>query len=198
MSHPLKCACGRLQGYLDAPKRGLRAVCYCRDCRAFAHFLDQSALLNAQGGSDIIPAAPANVHFTKGLTELACIRLTERGLLRWYAKCCNTPIGNTPADARVPYIGLSCACLGGDSAVTPVFGPVRIVSFPQSALGKVRSRPLALTFAIARLLGMFTVQLIKRSQRKSPFLRPGTSAPVVEPRILTPQERQLLLTRVDA
>jgi hypothetical protein len=39
MSHPLQCRCGTIQGHVDDPRSANRALCYCRDCQAFAHFL---------------------------------------------------------------------------------------------------------------------------------------------------------------
>ena len=38
-SHPVHCRCGRLTGEISDPGHGIRGVCYCRDCQAFAHFL---------------------------------------------------------------------------------------------------------------------------------------------------------------
>ncbi|MFT6991403.1 MAG: hypothetical protein ACJASL_003390 [Paraglaciecola sp.] len=35
----------------------------------------------------------------------ACVRLSQKGIYRWYAKCCNTPIGNT-LGGKVPFIGV--------------------------------------------------------------------------------------------
>ncbi len=52
-------------------------------------------VLDERGGSQIIQVPPKNLTFTQGREVLASMRLTEKGLLRWYAGCCNTPIGNT-------------------------------------------------------------------------------------------------------
>lgn len=68
------------------------------------------------------------------------MRLSEKGLLRWYAKCCNTPIGNTLADYRISFIGLLHDCLTrtGES-LDESFGPVRARSFTAAAHGNVVS-----------------------------------------------------------
>src|ERR1700761_5845308 len=96
MNHPLRCSCGKLQGHVSHPGRAGRGVCYCRDCRAFAHFLGRPGdILDAQGGTDVMATLPSYVTFTQGKDKLACMSLSERGMLRWYASCCNTPIGNT-------------------------------------------------------------------------------------------------------
>jgi hypothetical protein len=128
MSHPLQCRCGTLKGYVTHPERVNRAVCYCRDCRAFAHFLGRANdILDAQGGSDVIQAIPANVTFIAGTEALACMRLSEKGLLRWYTRCCNTPIGNTVAKYRVSFVGLVHSCLDSTGeSLDASFGPVRM------------------------------------------------------------------------
>ena len=40
---PLRCRCGALRGVASevAPTTGLRLVCYCKDCQAFARYLDR-------------------------------------------------------------------------------------------------------------------------------------------------------------
>jgi len=88
---------------VSSPIRAIqnRCVCYCRDCQAFAHFLGKvDAILDERGGSEIIQVLPRNLTFTQGIELLACMRLTEKGLLRWYAACCNTPIGKHAGHAE--------------------------------------------------------------------------------------------------
>ncbi|MFZ2237575.1 MAG: DUF6151 family protein, partial [Dokdonella sp.] len=46
-----------------------------------------------------------------GEDELACMSLSPNGMLRWYASCCSTPIGNTPRDRNMPYVGVVSACV---------------------------------------------------------------------------------------
>ena len=59
-------------------------------------FLEQeNKVLSQYGATDIFQIPIAHVHITAGHEQLALMRLTPKGLNRWYAKCCNTPIGNT-------------------------------------------------------------------------------------------------------
>ena len=69
------------------------------------HLQKQDVTLDAAGGTRIYQLPPANVQITGGQENLACLRLKEKGLIRWYAKCCNTPIGNTVSKS-MPFIGL--------------------------------------------------------------------------------------------
>ena len=200
MNHPLRCECGKLQGYVAEPKTGARMLCYCKDCQAFAHFLGKAdSILDAQGGTDIVPAAPANVHLTAGADQLACMRLTDKGLLRWYAKCCNTPIGNTPANLGIPYIGLVHNCLQyAPQPLASSFGPVRIWSFTKRAKGKVTTHKLPMIAGIIRVLSLIATERLKGGHKSSPFADAETFLPVVQPHVLTAQERDRIMRAVNA
>jgi hypothetical protein len=103
----LRCRCGEARGLVTdlSPRTVNRIVCYCEDCQAFAHQLGRADLLNAKGGSDIIQVAPATVSFTQGAHRIVGLRLTPKGLYRWHASCCNTPIGSTMGPA-LPFVGI--------------------------------------------------------------------------------------------
>lgn len=51
---PLRCTCGQVRGVAInvSPSTGFRFVCYCKDCQAFAHFLERKGVLNQAGGTD--------------------------------------------------------------------------------------------------------------------------------------------------
>jgi hypothetical protein len=198
MSHPLQCRCGTLKGYVTHPERVNRVVCYCRDCRAFAHFLGRATdILDAQGGSDVIQTISANVAFTVGIEALACIRLSEKGLLRWYAKCCYTPIGNTVANYRVSFIGLVHSCLDSTGeSLDACFGPVRMWSFTKAAKGPVNAPRFSLIAGIARFAGMVIRARIDSSYKRTPLFVASTGAPIVTPQVLSPSERNRLRNAV--
>ncbi|AUX40633.1 hypothetical protein SOCE26_020340 [Sorangium cellulosum] len=103
----LQCRCGKVHGWLrDAsPSAVNRAVCYCDDCQAFAHHLGRADLLDEHGGSDIVQVAPSTVSFDRGSELAAAVRLNPKGLYRWYASCCKTPLGNM-VSPRLPFIGI--------------------------------------------------------------------------------------------
>jgi hypothetical protein len=46
--------------------------------------------------------SPAHVKLGAGTDALRCLRLSDKGVLRWYTDCCRTPIGNTAASPRFP------------------------------------------------------------------------------------------------
>jgi hypothetical protein len=197
-SHPLQCRCGSLQGYVETQGPANRSLCYCNDCQAFARYLGRpNEILDSNGGTDVIQTLPALVTLTQGQEVLACMRLSDRGLLRWYAKCCNTPIGNTVADFRVSFIGLIHNCLEisgpplGDS-----FGPVRMWSFTKHAKTQVKSGALSMLPGIVRILGIILRARITGAYKRTPFFIPGTGLPVVSPKILNAEERQAVYQTV--
>lgn len=104
----LKCACGTVKGKTSAvnSKIGTRITCCCDDCQAFAHYLGQDeSVLDQYGGTDILQIPVSFLTISEGKSEIACIRLSPKGMYRWYANCCNTPIGNT-FGAGGPFIGV--------------------------------------------------------------------------------------------
>ena len=103
----LGCRCGEVRGMATnlSPRSVNRIVCYCDDCQAFAHQIGRADLLDPQGGSDIVQLAPAAVSFTQGQHRIVGLQLKPNGLYRWYASCCNTPVGNT-LTPRIPFVGL--------------------------------------------------------------------------------------------
>jgi hypothetical protein len=117
MDVALRCSCGALAGgAADVdPERNRRIVCMCDDCQAYAHYLMAERVLDANGGTEIVPMFPAQLRITRGLANLACLRLSPNGLFRFYATCCRTPIANCKA-AGVPYAGVFRDVLDVDAA----------------------------------------------------------------------------------
>jgi Family of unknown function (DUF6151) len=77
---PLRCRCGRMRGVASniSPSSGLRFVCYCKDCQAFARFLDRADVLDPAGGTDIFHMPPGRVKLTAGTDALrACASPTR-------------------------------------------------------------------------------------------------------------------------
>src|SRR3974377_1022312 len=93
----LSCSCRKVCGLVTdvAPKTAKPVVCYCDDVQAFLHKLDRADLLDHHGGTDIVQLAPASLSFVRGTERIVGLRLTPRGVYRWYASCCRMPLGNT-------------------------------------------------------------------------------------------------------
>ena len=119
------------------PGEGNRGICYCDDCQSFAHFLGRAdTILDARGGTPIFQISAGRVELTHGSEHLACMRLKPKGLLRWYAGCCQTPIGNTSAKPAIPTIGMVEQCLmtpESGRARDDILGPLRFHVFSRFA-----------------------------------------------------------------
>lgn len=192
MPLPLRCRCGRLQGEVALEGAYTRATCYCRDCRAFAKFLGGEGIANAQGGTDIVPMDPAGLRFTSGVEQLACMSMSPRGLLRWYAACCRTPVGNTGRDARQSYVGVITACIDANEEVlTAQAGPRdRIALFRKHARGKVAATPLRLVSGGLSIMAHVVAARL-RGRRDAVFFD-AQGAPIRAPHIVSKQEREVL------
>lgn len=194
MNHPIRCRCGALQGQLQRNGREARLVCYCKDCQAFARYLCADAdILDATGGTEVIQTQPRFVTFTAGREHLACMRLSDKGLVRWYAACCNTPIGNTAATNKLAFVGLIHNCLSvPDKTALNAFGPVLARVNGKSALGSPKPKDSGLAIAIWRALKMMLKARLNGSYKQSPFFDPVTNTTVVAPTVLTEAQRRAL------
>jgi len=173
-------------------------VCYCKDCQAFAHFLGKTGdILDEMGGTDVMATLPKYVTFTRGLEVLACMSLTEAGMLRWYASCCNTPIGNTPRDFKTSHVGLIHTCLEDPSrTLQGSFGPVRMRVNTKHAKGKPKSMPLSTVTSILRFMSSLIRARLDGSYKSTPFFNSDRGTPVVPPKVLTRNERQRIMDAV--
>lgn len=188
MSHPIQCQCGSLTGEVSNTNAAVRAVCYCKDCRAYAiHLGKEEEVLDALGGTDVVATQARDVALTGGVENLACLSLSSRGTLRWYAKCCNTPIANTSRDWRLPYVGLVHTCL--TKPLERSFPVVQMHVNTRSAKGT--PPPSMWWRKLTALLGFMPKLLFARltgSYRRTPFFTPG-GAPRVEVKVLSREQR---------
>src|SRR5262245_61116386 len=188
MSHRLQCQCGTIRGQLVLPATAIRAICYCKDCQAFARYLGRAGdVLDEHGGTDIVATQPSHVRFDQGLDALACMSLSETGILRWYASCCRTPLGNTPRDRKTHYVGLVHSCLASQS-LDASFGPARLHFNAKSAHGSVRDTPLRAVLAIARLMGWILPARLSGRHRENPFFDRTSGHAIRQPLVLSKTE----------
>jgi hypothetical protein len=191
VSLALRCRCGEVALALDDPQRAVRGACYCRDCRSYTYFLGRDAeLLDAWGGTEIVAALPSRLHIERGKERVACASLSERGILRWYASCCRSPLGNTPRDGGVPHVGLIPTCLlGSRDEIEAAFGPIRLRVFRASARGEAPKMGSGALLAGARYLGATLRARVGGSARTNPFFASDLTTPIVAPSVLRAEDR---------
>lgn len=186
-----KCKCGAFHANIE-PFPGSspgRCVCYCDDCQRFARHIGREDLLDAHGGTEIVPVYPKDYRIVSGRDEIRCTRLSPRGLYRWWVRCCNTPIGNV--QPGFPWVGLN--------------GPALLLNQPDSVrrgLGPIRSRiqgkfasPQPPPPGTSEKLGLKDVRVVLpfvlkgfllRKGSPSPFFSADGKTPIVEPEVLSP------------
>jgi hypothetical protein len=191
MALSLRCECGRVQGRVETDQAYVRATCYCRDCQAYARWLDRPGVTDAQGGTDIVAMNPAAVHFTAGDEQIACMSLSGKGILRWYAACCRTPLGNTPRDGKVAYLGVVTTGLSPAREADAAFGPRgKTVINSGSAQGKVKATPVG--FVVGGL-GIVRGMLGAKMRKQGPMLFfDGEGQPIRDIEVLSAVERAAL------
>ncbi|PCJ05910.1 MAG: hypothetical protein COB16_14580 [Rhodobacteraceae bacterium] len=186
VDQPFACTCGALRGHVSAHgvKIGTRAVCFCADCRAAVLYLGQPD--PAPGPVDIFQTSPDSIEITQGSEHLQVMRLSPKGLLRWYAGCCNTPLANTLARPTLPFAGLHSNRFTNKDAL----GKIRARGFvPQPG------KPPKTTGAAAMVLGIFKRMATSRMSghwKQTPFFDIDSRQPVTKPTILSKEQRAKL------
>jgi hypothetical protein len=176
-----------------SPSAGFHFVCYCRDCQAFARFLKRTDVLDAAGGTDILQMPTGRVTLTAGADAVRCLRFSSK-VLRWYADCCQTPIGNTAAGPRFPVVGLIHSFMDHAADGHPrdevlglplcrIFERSATAPLPPNAPAPPSLRIFALR--VSRLIGWW----LRGLGRPNPFFDPHMNAPLATPRVFTPAER---------
>jgi hypothetical protein len=186
----IQCECGKFRAELTQfPKNTPgRLKCYCDDCQAFLHYLKRADLLDKNGGTEIIPAYPADIKLIAGKEVVSCVRLYQTGMFRFFTTCCNTPIANT--DPKRPWAGVHrrMYTVKEPDKLDTALGPVK-----SSIMGKhAKGTPPPGTPQKFDFKGMVVVMpyilkgIILGKSKPSPFFENGHA--VAAPKVLTSDE----------
>lgn len=189
----IQCSCGKVQAEVaEFPKATPgRLVCYCDDCQAFLRYLGRADLLDAGGGTEIVPAYPANVRLVSGVEQLKCTRLSDKGMYRWSTTCCNSPIANT--HLGTPWVGIH---KNAYQAKDPQFlertlGPVKAAIMGKFATGPtIPGTPATFNFKGMLVVLPFILKgKINGKSKGSPFFQADGKTPIKPPTVLSADER---------
>lgn len=114
------CRCGTVAGTLHGvrPSEGTRVTCHCNAC---ARAMDLCGLgEEAAAGVDLWQTTPDRIEIASGADRLVPMRLSPKGLLRWTARCCDTPMFNTFAGPGMPFVGMLTRTLAESAPLGPV------------------------------------------------------------------------------
>jgi len=191
----LRCRCGGVRAVITevSPRTVNRVVCYCEDCQAFAHRLGRADLLNAKGGSDIVQVAPSRLAFVQGQDRIAGVRLSPKGLYRWYASCCNTPVGNTVSPA-IPFVGIIAQAFeGGAPAIDDVAGPPIGAILGKYAVGEPPAGSTGLNLSLLlRAIGKVLAWKVRGRAWPHPFFKREPREPIYPITVLSLEQRDAL------
>ncbi len=189
------CACGAMRGVLrgPSPKTGIRYICHCDDCQAFAGFLGSPGRwLDRHGGTDVFQTPAWRFQITLGAERLACVQVTDRPLLRWYAACCRTPVANTYDRGQRSFLSLILAGFDPRACERAMGAGVGHVwtRYATGDLGRVRQANIPAM--LWRMVSRGVSARLSGDWRRNSFFDPATGAPVAQPRRLTRAERAAL------
>lgn len=185
----LKCSCGKVQGVANniTANSGLRVVCCCDDCQNFARYLErEDVVLDEYGGTDVFQMPPSKIKITKGVEAIRCVRLSPKGIFRWYTECCKTPIGNT-LSAGVPFIGVIHNFMDDAGIREKNLGVVlgyTQTKFAKKPLPSNLNQPAFPVRIFMRLFSKVILWKLKGLNKPSPFFD-SNGSPISAPHILS-------------
>src|SRR5262249_51707372 len=130
---------------------------------------------------------PASLAFRRGTDRIAGVRLTPKGLYRWYASCCHTPLGNTVGPA-IPFVGIVAHVFDDPDStfgrpIAAIFGKYAIGAPPE---GSTRWNPRLYARAILMVVSWRVTGLAW----PHPFFDRETGVPTYPLTSLSPAERE--------
>jgi len=161
-------------------------ACFCHDCRAAQLYFGQPDPL--PGPVDILQMSPEEVRIDGGKEHLALMQLSPKGMLRWYASCCNAPLATTSRTPKFPFAGFDVKRMADPGRL----GPVTTRGFAPQPNGKQSHEKLR--YAATGLATRLVKSWLSGSWKHTPFFDPETRKTVVTPKILSKAERAALYT----
>lgn len=196
----ISCKCGQVVGEIKGASKHTvtRAKCYCKDCQAASYLASEQGVLDENGGTEVYQTVPSRVSFRKGVEKLTCTRLSKKGIFRWAAGCCGTPMANTlPSNkfAFVSFVHTAVERVPTGTAKGPLHG-ARLFHVNTKAARNQSIKEVGRRRMIFKILLNVMKAKLTGSYKKNPFFDAFTGQPIVEPRILSPEENAALYNRL--
>lgn len=194
---PFACDCGTVTGTLHViPGEGDHVICHCSDCQDLTHYLGHAArVLDAHGGTALYQTRCASMRLDTGREHLACVHLTDKPTLRWYAACCRLPLFNTVATGKLPFITVQVgAC--DPAARDRLLGPPRGHLFTHDGIGDTGALPrMSMVTLMRRFLWRAIRDIVSGDRRRAALFDAKTLEPIAKPHRLTGEEMLALRRR---
>lgn len=187
MGLAFSCKCGALCGSITdhARRRGTHLICHCKDCRAAELFHNRPD--PAPNGVALFQTVPDAISISRGRDQLALMRMSPKGVMRWYARCCGTPMFNTLARPQLPFVGILANCIPERDRL----GRVQAVGFmPTPGAGAPRHK--GAMFMVWRLMIRMIASRLSGRWKETPFFDIETGNPSQPAIVLTKEQRRTL------
>jgi hypothetical protein len=181
------CTCGAVTGHLVGATSGggMHLGCHCTSCRQAELALGQPD--PRPGPVCLFQTTPDRVQFERGTDQLGVLKLSPASkTYRWYATCCNAPLGNTGPGPGFPFFSLCTTRVTNRDAL----GRIRTEAFiPQPGGGTKHRNIGAFVYSLIRT-GL--ASRLSGRWKQTPFFDVATAAPKGPIRTLTKAERAAL------
>lgn len=189
------CDCGAVAGRiaLPAPIDGECIVCHCSDCRDFVRLCGKAdRMLDPLGGLALFNFRGSRLQIVQGRERMASLHMTDKPVLRWFAACCGTPLFNSFANNRVPFLDICIAATRNPEALADLRKGQRHL-FTKSATGDASNLPQTSPLGlILRTTPRLLKEIVSGARRRNPLFDAATHAPIAAPRRVSPEERAAL------
>lgn len=190
------CRCGalHLRVLVPRPSSGNHVTCYCQDCQTAARLhKGGSDILSDAGGTNVWQTTPDRIEIVKGRENLQVLRLSPRGTYRWHAACCGTPLMNTLANLKLPFVGVVLR-QSRLPELSALIGPSVCQAFTTSARPGMDApgKDVGFKRAGAAVLRRMALGLLSGRAKRTP-LHDGTGTPIAAVEIIPLEARQAAL-----
>ena len=164
------------------PSVGDHVVCHCTDCQAFPTRLGSAdRILDQHGGTALYQSRCAAMRLSTGRDQLACLHLTDKPTLRWYARCCDTPLFNTYRNGRIPYITTVVANCDRKQRESVLGEPIGHLFTDEATGDASHLKRLSMAKLMRRFFWRMIADLVARDRSRSELFDPVTLDPIVVP-----------------
>jgi hypothetical protein len=186
-----QCSCGEVTGRLRniSTLAGDHLVCHCSDCLAFVRFCNPDRVPTVVDGVQLFFARVSSMTLTSGKERLACLHLTEKPMLRWYSKCCRTPLFHTVDSGWYPFVTTHVAILDENCRVAAIGEPRGHLYVGDVPLALRNFREVSRVGVMARYIVRMWKDLLSGDFRRAELFDAARLKPIVEPRRLSRAER---------
>ena len=190
----LSCQCGTVTGAIEnaTPAEGDFVYCHCANCQSVPKYLGAEArILERNGGTALYQSRCGRLRIDSGLDRLAGLHMTDKPVLRWYASCCKTPMFNTYANGKLPYVTTLLA--NADAEDRARLGEPIGHLFLEEATGDTTGlQPISMNALLRRFFKRLVKDLFSGDRRRVPLFDAKTLQPIVAAHRLTEAERKAL------